>query len=206
MWARRRMDLIATTARLRESGQQQPGQLYINGSDHRVCFDLQGIGPTPMRWASAYGPWGVQLRDVRAGEATASPARPTRTSVGEADHIDSAVVHFPSGFTTTLVDPAIDTYHNVIEAPCEIGAFDLTLTGATSSARERPSRLTPRWATPLTSGATARWPSASPWARRATTPSSSTARMVRRHLQSDLHRGLRAGSPDHHRRRRPQAL
>ena len=77
-----------------------------------------------------YGPWGVQLRDVRAGESygitcTTHP----HFGLGEADHIDSAVVHFPSGFTTTLVDPAINTYHNVIEAPCQIGAFDLTLTG-----------------------------------------------------------------------------
>ena len=41
------------------------------------------------------------------------------------------MVHFPSGFTVTLEDPAIDTYHNVLEAPCQIGAFDLTLEGAT---------------------------------------------------------------------------
>ena len=113
-----------------------PDQLYINdGSEnHWVCFDLQGIesnADAVGAQVAIYGPWGVQLRDVRAGESygitcTTHP----HFGLGMADHIDSAVVHFPSGFTTTLVDPAIDTYHNVIEAPCQIGAFDIVLTGA----------------------------------------------------------------------------
>ena len=131
------MDLIASHGSVYVSpDNNNPDQLYINdGSDHHwVCFDLQGIesnADAVGAQVAIYGPWGVQLRDVRAGESygitcTTHP----HFGLGEADHIDSAVVHFPSGFTTTLVDPAIDTYHNVIEAPCQIGAFDLTLTGA----------------------------------------------------------------------------
>jgi hypothetical protein len=131
------MDLIASHGSVYVSpDNNNPDQLYINdGSDHHwVCFDLQGIesnADAVGAQVAIYGPWGVQLRDVRAGESygitcTTHP----HFGLGEADHIDSAVVHFPSGFTTTLIDPAIDTYHNVIEAPCQIGAFDLTLTGA----------------------------------------------------------------------------
>ena len=131
------MDLIASHGGVYVSpDNNNPDQLYINdGSDHHwVCFDLQGIesnADAVGAQVAIYGPWGVQLRDVRSGESygitcTTHP----HFGLGEADHIDSAVVHFPSGFSTTLIDPAIDTYHNVIEAPCQIGAFDLTLTGS----------------------------------------------------------------------------
>ncbi len=131
------MDLIASYGSVYVSpDNNNPDQLYINeGSDnHWVCFDLQGIesnSDAVGAQVAIYGPWGTQLRDVRAGESygitcTTHP----HFGLGMADYIDSAVVHFPSGFTVTLTDPAIDTYHNVIEAPCQIGAFDLTLEGA----------------------------------------------------------------------------
>ena len=131
------MDLIASHGGVYVSpDNNNPDQLYVNdGSDHHwVCFDLQGIesnADAVGAQVAIYGSWGVQLRDVRAGESygitcTTHP----HFGLGEADQIDSAVVHFPSGFTTTLVNPAIDTYHNVIEAPCQVGAFDLTLTGS----------------------------------------------------------------------------
>ena len=131
------MDLIASHGSVYVSpDNNNPDQLYVNdGSDHHwVCFDLQGIesnADAVGAQVAIYGAWGVQLRDVRAGESygitcTTHP----HFGLGDATEIDSAVVHFPSGFTTTLVNPDIDTYHNVIEAPCQIGAFDLTLTGS----------------------------------------------------------------------------
>ena len=131
------MDLIASHGGVYVSpDNNNPDQLYLNdGSEnHWVCFDLQGIesnADAVGAQVAIYGPWGVQLRDVRAGESygitcTTHP----HFGLGEAEVIDSAVVHFPSGFTTTLINPAIDTYHNVVEAPCQVGAFDLTLTGA----------------------------------------------------------------------------
>ncbi|MAC18016.1 MAG: hypothetical protein CMC97_06965 [Flavobacteriales bacterium] len=131
------MDLIASHGGVYVSpDNNNPDQLYLNdGSEHHwVCFDLQGIDSNADAvgaQVAVYGPWGVQLRDVRAGESygitcTTHP----HFGLGEAEFIDSAAVHFPSGFTTTLINPDIDTYHNVVEAPCQVGAFDLTLTGA----------------------------------------------------------------------------
>ena len=113
-----------------------PDQLYINdgNENHWVCFDLQGIesnADAVGAQVAVYGPWGVQLRDVRAGESYGiTCSTHPHFGLGAADAIDSAVVSFPSGFTVTLENPAIDTYHNVIEAPCQIGAFDLALEGA----------------------------------------------------------------------------
>ena len=132
------MDLIASYGGVYVSpDNNNPDQLYINeGNDnHWVTFDLQGVisnSDAVGAQVAIYGPWGVQLRDVRAGESygitcTSHP----HFGLGTADYIDSAVVHFPSGFTVTLEDPAIDTYHNVLEAPCQIGAFDLALEGST---------------------------------------------------------------------------
>lgn len=143
------MDLVASYGSVYVSpDNNNPDQLYVNqGSDnHWVCFDIQGIesnSDAVGAQVALYGPWGIQLRDVRAGESygitcTAHP----HFGLGTADYIDSAVVHFPSGFTVTLTDPAIDTYHNVIEAPCQIDAFDLTLDGETVLCPGETSMLT----------------------------------------------------------------
>ena len=143
------MDLIASYGGVYVSpDNNNPDQFYVNeGNDnHWVCFDLQGIisnSDAVGAQVAIYGPWGTQLRDVRAGESygitcTAHP----HFGLGAADYIDSAVVHFPSGFTVTLDNPAIDTYHNVIEAPCQVGAFDLTLEGAAVLCPGETSTLT----------------------------------------------------------------
>ena len=125
-----------------------PDQLYINdgNENHWVCFDLQGIesnSDAVGAQVAIYGAWGVQLRDVRAGESYGiTCSTHPHFGLGSADMIDSAVVHFPSGFTVTLENPAIDTYHNVIEAPCQLGAFDLALEGASVLCPGETSTLT----------------------------------------------------------------
>ena len=107
---------------------------------------------------------------MRAGEARITTTHP-HFGLGDATEIDSAVV--PSGFTTTLVNWFV---YNVIEAPCQIGAFDLTLTGSTVICPGETVIDAPMGYAG-TSGAMATWPWASPWARAGTTPSSSTIRM-----------------------------
>ena len=112
-----------------------PDQLYINeGNDnHWMTFDLQGIisnSDAVGAQIALYGPWGIQLRDVRAGESYGiTCSTHAHFGLGTAEYADSAVVQFPSGFSTTLVNPAIDTFHNVIEAPCIVDAFEVTLEG-----------------------------------------------------------------------------
>lgn len=112
-----------------------PDQFYLNeGNDnHWITFDLQGIisnSDAVGAQIALYGPWGIQLRDVRAGESYGiTCSTHAHFGMGTAEYADSAVVHFPSGFTTTIVDPAIDTFHNVIEAPCLVDAFEVTLEG-----------------------------------------------------------------------------
>ena len=108
------MDLIASHSVYVSPDNNNPDQLYINdGSDHHwVCFDLQGIesnADAVGAQVAIYGPWGVQPATSAQARATASPARP-RTGLGEADHIDSAVVHFPSGLPRpSLIPPSTPT-------------------------------------------------------------------------------------------------
>ena len=61
----------------------------------------------------------------------ASLAPPTRTLDWALQTISTAPWFISQAvFTVTLEDPAIDTYHNVLEAPCQVGAFDLALEGS----------------------------------------------------------------------------
>ena len=208
------MDLIASYGSVYVSpDNNNPDQLYINeGSDnHWVCFDLQGIesnSDAVGAQVAIYGPWGTQLRDVRAGESygitcTTHP----HFGLGMADYIDSAVVHFPSGFTVTLTDPAIDTYHNVIEAPCQIGAFDLTLEGASVLCPgETSTHHSPCWLCQL---CLEQWSRHRDRHRRRDGQlhrARIRQRRMRRCIQCHIHRGLPTRSAHHHNRRRPEVV
>lgn len=87
-----------------------------------ITFDLQGtvsnIGAIGARVA-IYGAWGIQIREVRAGESygTANSAM-VHFGLGQETIIDSAVITFPSGITQTLVNPVINQFINIIENDC----------------------------------------------------------------------------------------
>lgn len=114
-----------------------PDVLYINeGSDHHwVAFDLQGVeGNLDAVGArvSLFGPWGTQVREVRAGESYGMTCtHHALFGIGEATAIDSAVVRFPGGFTRVLINPAVDVYHDVFEAPCTLDPLALQVLGDT---------------------------------------------------------------------------
>jgi hypothetical protein len=104
-----------------------PDQLHVNeGSDHHwVAFDVQGVtGNLDAVGArvALYGAWGTQIREVRAGESYGiTCTHHALFGLGEVAEIDSAVVRFASGLEVVLVSPEIDTYHEVLEAPCSLG-------------------------------------------------------------------------------------
>ena len=101
--------------------------LYLNTTDngnHFINFQLQGTvsnqGAIGAR-VSIYGPWGVQMREVRGGESY-GPVNSTLCHFGTGFNtiVDSAVVWFPSGITTTLTNLAVDQFVTVIENTCTI--------------------------------------------------------------------------------------
>lgn len=110
-----------------------PNALWVNdGNDNNwIAFDL--IGTVSNKSAvgakvKLYGPWGVQVREVRAGESYGIVNTFTQHfGIGSATEIDYAVVTFPSGITHTITNPAPNQFITVIEDECVMqGVFILS--------------------------------------------------------------------------------
>jgi hypothetical protein len=93
-----------------------------NNGNHFITLDLRGtvsnITAIGAR-AYIYGAWGVQTREVRAGESygTVSSAK-LHFGLGQSTQVDSIVVRFPSGIEETIVNPEIDQFITIIENDC----------------------------------------------------------------------------------------
>jgi hypothetical protein len=81
--------------------------------------------------AYIYGSWGVQTREVRAGESYGTlNSSQLHFGLGAATVIDSVVVNWPAGGHTVLVSPAIDQFLNVLETnPCTLSGASVTAGG-----------------------------------------------------------------------------
>jgi len=114
-----------------------PNALWINdgNSNNWIAFDM--IGTVSNKSAvgakvKLYGPWGVQVREVRAGESYGIVNTLTQHfGIGQATAIDSAVVTFPSGISQTIIDPAPNQFITVIEDQCVMQNVFITSNGPT---------------------------------------------------------------------------
>ena len=81
-----------------------------------------------------YGSWGVQVREVRAGESYGtSNSMQLHFGLGSATVIDSLVVNWPSGIITHIAGPGIDQFLNVSEQnPCTLSNVIITPSGSTT--------------------------------------------------------------------------
>jgi hypothetical protein len=122
-----KIDLYTSYGSIYNSPTSTDDVLYLNTTDngnHFINFQLQGTISNPGAVGarvSIYGPWGVQMREVRAGESY-GPVNSTLCHFGTGFNttVDSAVVWFPSGITTTLTNLAVDQFVTVVENTCTI--------------------------------------------------------------------------------------
>ncbi len=112
--------------------------LFINSGNNNnwVKFELEGISSNKDGIGARieiYGAWGVQIREVRAGESF-DPASSliAHFGLGAADAISQVVVKWPSGVVTTIENPSINTQHEIVEVGCLLDPVQLTVDGATS--------------------------------------------------------------------------
>lgn len=84
--------------------------------------------------AMIYGSWGVQVREVRAGESYGTlNSSHLHFGIGTATSIDSVVVNWPSGIRTVIANPSTDLFLNVYEQnPCTLSGASAVATGATT--------------------------------------------------------------------------
>ncbi|MCC6600211.1 MAG: CRTAC1 family protein, partial [Crocinitomicaceae bacterium] len=101
-----------------------PDQLFLNngGSNNWISFDLQGTISNQSAVGAIveiYGPWGIQVREVRAGESYGiSNSFLLHFGIANAASIEYAVIHWPAGGIEVLESPAINTVHSINETPC----------------------------------------------------------------------------------------
>lgn len=94
-----------------------------NGNDnHFFTLSLKGtlsnIGAVGAK-ALIYGAWGVQVREVRAGESYGTQnSSQLHFGLGTATAIDSVVIKWPSGVEQTIQQPSIDQFLTVTESTC----------------------------------------------------------------------------------------
>ena len=81
-----------------------------------------------------YGPWGIQTREVRAGESYGTlNSGHCHFGLGSSTTIDSVVVHWPSGVNTVVVNPQADQFLSVGESgQCTLSGIVITPSGSTN--------------------------------------------------------------------------
>lgn len=113
-----------------------PDILWMNdGNDNNwVAFDLQGTTSNMNAVGakvSIYGDWGIQVREVRAGESYGIVnSFHCHFGLGSSTSIDQAIVEWPSGIVTVIDNPGTNVYHSVIEAECQIAAVEIQASGS----------------------------------------------------------------------------
>ena len=98
--------------------------LWVNtGNDnHWIAFDLEGIVSNKDAVGTKVvltGDFGTMIREVRAGESYGiTNTFACMFGLGDHEVIETATIKWPSGMETIIENPAIDQYHNLLEAPC----------------------------------------------------------------------------------------
>lgn len=93
-----------------------------NNGNHFITFNLQGTVSNRDALGARvtiYGAWGVQTREVRAGESYGTTnSFMCHFGLGTATTIDSVVIHWPKGLVEKLYNRPADQFISVIEGQC----------------------------------------------------------------------------------------
>ncbi len=112
--------------------------IYMNNGNANNWFkvDLEGIASNKDAIGARieiYGDWGIQIREVRAGESF-DPASSliAHFGLGTANSIDQVVVKWPSGVVTTINNPQINQTIEIPEVGCMLDPIAIIPDGPTS--------------------------------------------------------------------------
>ncbi len=120
------LDLYATYCDIYNTpNNSKSDKMWMNNSiaagntNHWIKFYLTGVASNKNGIGAIvkiYGPWGVQVREVRSGEAYGLQNSFTvHFGLGQATQVDSVVVHWPSGTVDASTTLAADQTVNIIE-------------------------------------------------------------------------------------------
>ncbi len=122
-----KIDLFASYGNVYNNPTSTDDVLYLNSAsnaNHFITFALTGTtsneGAIGAR-TTIYGPWGKQIREVRAGESYGTcNSFQQHFGLGQNTVVDSAVISWPSGQTTTFIALAADQFVSVVEGGCSV--------------------------------------------------------------------------------------
>ena len=130
------IDIMASYAAIYTTPTSVDDVLWINnGSKQNIIDGIAGLptnnffnvvleGNTSNKDAIGaraliYGAWGVQLREVRAGESYGTNNSATlHFGLGTATSIDSVVIKWPSGVSQTINNPSVNQFLSIKENDC----------------------------------------------------------------------------------------
>lgn len=120
-----RIDLYASYGTIYNNPTSIDDGIWMNTTQNHnnfITFDLRGT--TSNKGAiggrvTIYGSWGIQIREVRSGDNYGTTnSNMLHFGLGTATTLDSAVVRFPSGYTTTLYNLQPNQFVRVDENTC----------------------------------------------------------------------------------------
>lgn len=112
-----------------------PDILWMNdgNANNWISFDLEGTTSNTSAIgakAKLYGNWGIQVREIRAGESYGIVnSFKCHFGMGTETVADSVVIDWPSGMSTTIVNPAINQLHHIPEADCLVSSPPISPVG-----------------------------------------------------------------------------
>jgi len=114
-----------------------PDRIFINngGTNNWISFDLEGIISNKEATGAIVeitGSFGTQVREIRSGESYGITNTATcHFGIGTATTVDEVHIEWPSGVETTLINPSINTRHQLIESPCYLASPVISAVGPT---------------------------------------------------------------------------
>jgi len=117
-------DLLAGFGSFFNSPNEEPDKLFLNdgNSNQWIKIRLQGtesnINAIGAR-LELHGAWGTQVREIRAGEGYGiSNSLNAHFGIGGYQLVDSLVVKWPNGKTSTILNPTLNMTHFLMEEGC----------------------------------------------------------------------------------------
>ncbi|MBK7407487.1 MAG: VCBS repeat-containing protein [Saprospirales bacterium] len=122
--------------------------LWMNTGNNNNWLAINLVGTESNRNAigarlAIYGPWGVQIREVRSGESYGIMNSLIQYfGLGAAETLDSLVINWPSGIKETYQPPVVNQYLTIIEDNCISPTASITPDGATTFCSGESVQLT----------------------------------------------------------------
>ncbi len=133
------IDIYAGYAGIYTSPSGNPDIIWLNdgGTDnHFLTLLLEGTASNRSAVGAkvkAFGPWGVQVREVRAGESYGiSNSLALHFGLGQATEVDSLIIYWPAGGETVLTAVPADQFLHIEESGCVVYDVEVSTDGPTT--------------------------------------------------------------------------